>query len=84
MQRLSFGILVQVSGWLCRLVFLRQVNPLDSMLARQLILEGLLQRHDMHLSLYPLIPYSQSLYHSVTVGGVNNMLFIGTPFYVTH
>ena len=45
---------------------------------------GIFQRHAMHLSLHPLIPYPQALDHSVTVGVVNTILFIGTPLYVTH
>ena len=38
----------------------------------------------MHLSLYLLIPYSQASDHSVNVGVVNRMLFIGNTVSVTH
>ena len=43
----------------------------------------MLQRHDMTLLLYTLIPYSNTSDHSVTVGIVNNMLFVGAPSSVT-
>ena len=45
---------------------------------------GIYQRYAMNLSFNPLIPYTQALDHSVTVGDVKTMLFIGTTFYVTH
>ena len=38
----------------------------------------------MPLSLYPPIPDLQASYHSVTVGVVNTMSFIGTPVSTTH
>ena len=38
----------------------------------------------MPLLFYPPVPCFQASYHSVTVEVVNNMLFIGTPFSVTH
>ena len=40
--------------------------------------------HAMPLSLYPLIPYFQVLGHSVTVGILKTMLFVGNPLVVTH
>ena len=45
---------------------------------------GMYKLHDMPLSLYPMIPYPQASNHSVTVGVVKNMLFIGTPLSITH
>ena len=47
-------------------------------------LVGMYQRHAMPFSFYPPIPYSQASDHSVTVGVMSNMLFIGTPFSVTY
>ena len=38
----------------------------------------------MALSLYPPIPYLQAFDNSVTVGVVKTILFISTPFSVTH
>ena len=45
---------------------------------------GMYQRHAMPLLLYPPIPHWQASDHSVTVGVVNTMLFIGTPVYATN
>ena len=47
-------------------------------------LGGMYQQHAMNLSLYPMIPYLQASDHSVTVGFVNIMLFIGTPLFMSH
>ena len=54
------------------------------MLVHHAIWGGMYQRHVMPLSLYPPIPYSQASNHSVTVGVMNKMLFIGTVVSVTH
>ena len=45
---------------------------------------GIHQHHSSLLSLYPLMPYSHSLDHSITVGLVKMMLFISTPCVVIH
>ena len=45
---------------------------------------GMHQRNTMHFSLYPTIPYFQELNHSVNVGVMKTMLFIGATFSVTH
>ena len=42
------------------------------------------QLHARTLSLQHPIPYLHVLFHSVTVGAVNTMLFIGTPFDLTY
>ena len=45
---------------------------------------GRQQRHTKPLSLYPLMLYLIDLEHSVNVGEVKKMLFIGTPFDVNN
>ena len=45
---------------------------------------GMRDRHTGPLSLYPLIPYTHALDHSVTVRAVKTMLFILTTVELTH
>ena len=45
---------------------------------------GMYQRHSMTLLLYPLMTYLQASDHSVTVGFMNTILFIGNPLTMTH
>ena len=45
---------------------------------------GMYQRHARNFSLYPTMPYPHASDHSLTVGAVNTILFIGALFDVTH